>query len=75
MRSPLLLTVTVMAEVWMMMTPPGLMYGPSWISSEALGKGLGVPFWSGISGTPKAPHGLAQGLELELGPTPPAQEC
>ena len=65
----------------MMRTPPVLMYGPawraepSWISTEALGKGLGVPSWYGISGTPEAPQGLAQGLQLELGATPPALEC
>ena len=69
----------------MMMTPLVLMYGPpltaepSWISFEALGKGLGVPSWSGTFGTPEAPQGLAQGqaqgLQLELGAAPPTLEC
>ena len=57
-----------MAEAWMTMTPPVLMYehvwrvGPSSITSEALGKGPGVPSGSDTSWTPKAPQGLAQGL-------------
>ena len=78
MKSPPLLTGTVMAEVWMTMPPPVLMYrpawrvGPSWITSEALGKGPGVPSGSDTSLTPKAPQGLDQGLLLELGPAPPA---
>ena len=48
MISPLLL-VKEMAEAEMMRTPPGLMSGPawrdgpSWIVSEALGKGPEVP--------------------------------
>ena len=81
MRSPPLPTGTVMAEVWIMRTPPVLMYGPawragpSWIVFEGPGKGPGVPSWSGIFGTPEAPQGLAQGPELELGPAPPALEC
>ena len=47
MRSPPLLTGTVTAEVWTMMTPPVRKYGPawragpSWISSVTLVKGLG----------------------------------
>ena len=55
MKSPPLLTGTVMAEVWMTMTPSVLMYRPAWrvgpssITSEALGKGPGVPSGSDTS--------------------------
>ena len=65
----------------MMRTPLDLMYeptwraGPSWIVSEVLVKGPEVTSWSDTSRTTEAPQGQAQGLQLKLGPAPPALEC
>ena len=64
-----------MAEAELSRTPPGLMSGlawragPSYIVSEALGKGPGVPSSSNTSGIPEAPQGR------QLGPAPPSLEC
>ena len=53
-------------------TPPGLMFGPAWraepsyIVSEALGKGPGVPSSSDTSGIPDTPQGRQLG-PLQVG--------
>ena len=70
----------------MRMTHPSRKYGPawrarpSWITSEALVMGPGVPSVSGTFKTPEAPQGLPRGRELVLGlvwlglrPAPPAR--
>ena len=62
-----------MARGKMSRTPPGLMSGlawrawPSYVISEALGKGPGVPSSSGTTEIPKAPPGW------QLGPLQAAQ--
>ena len=94
MRSPQL--GQLMARGKMSRTPPGLMSGlawragPSYIVSEAPGKGPGVPSSSDTSGIPKAPQGRKLGplkaTQLQAGPEnghgqsrkclgPPSPEC
>ena len=51
----------VMYEAEMSRTPPGLMSGPSYVVSEAPGKGPGVPSSSDTSGIPEAPQGRQLG--------------
>ena len=76
MSPPQLGEVTVQAEI--SRTPPGLMsrpawrVGPSYVFSEAPGKGPGVPSSSDISGIPEAPQGWQLGqmevMYLHVGP-------
>ena len=76
MRSPQL--GQVMARGKMSRTPPGLMsmlawrVGPSYIVSEALEKGPGVPSLSDTSEIPEAPQGWQSGplqaAQLQAGP-------